>query len=541
MAFDTTTAASRRTPLMEIDLGSSTLRYSDESITLSDNTHYENRILSFPTIQLTLGRTVEATLRRPAVTVVLDNTDRAISDLFDANDGFAGKAVTLKLGSGTNVADYETRFVGCRRYPGNVSWDHSRFSISLEWDLISDMRVLPKNTFLEADYANIDDSAKFKPIPYIIGDFRSTATPAQQVPCYRVNTTTGTGGAFKIAEVLQSIENVYLNGVATSYTVTDATAGEFTLDVSYSSGDVVTAHVLGATTATFTGDGAEFSLPRIMYDLLTNSDLLNLSTSRLLTTAFATWETFLDSTVVGRRWIGTPVSSATLLAELASDGFADLYINPSNEYVPVYRKTPVSESLTTFREGDLLPDAQTERRFSVNMDPERLYANVVIGDYALEPSPTVSHLETAEEESSTAIATLGARRTRRFQMNWLYSSAAAQPRAALELSTYSTEVTHINITLGPPGLTILPTNRFRLAYSAFETPSGGNVFYVRSVAYDYTRMQATIEAVGVSGSFSGYWTNDAAPNWATANAAQKAAQGFWTDASGESDTESRWF
>jgi hypothetical protein len=90
VAFNTTTASLKRTALMEIDLGSSTLRYADEPIVLSDDTYYDHRIISFPTIQLSLGRLLDPEFRRPAIVVVLDDSDGAISTLFEANDGFAG-------------------------------------------------------------------------------------------------------------------------------------------------------------------------------------------------------------------------------------------------------------------------------------------------------------------------------------------------------------------------------------------------------------------------------------------------------------------
>ena len=43
MAFDFTTTTKQRTPLMEIDLGATTLRYADQHLSLSDGTHYEGR------------------------------------------------------------------------------------------------------------------------------------------------------------------------------------------------------------------------------------------------------------------------------------------------------------------------------------------------------------------------------------------------------------------------------------------------------------------------------------------------------------------
>ena len=69
-------------------------------------------------VQLSLGRLLNAEFRRPSITVTLSAPDRAISKLFLAHNEFVGKPVTLKIASGTNAADVETRFVGCRKFPG---------------------------------------------------------------------------------------------------------------------------------------------------------------------------------------------------------------------------------------------------------------------------------------------------------------------------------------------------------------------------------------------------------------------------------------
>jgi len=160
MAFDSTSAVAARTPLMEIDLGGTTLRYSDRNISLSDGTHYEARILSFPSILISLGWLLDSEFRRPSILVVLDNADDALSTLFNENDGFVNKAITLKVGHGTTASNFETRFVGCRRFPGGIKWDEGRFQMQIEWDLQADMRVLPRNKFDFATYPRAEEKAR---------------------------------------------------------------------------------------------------------------------------------------------------------------------------------------------------------------------------------------------------------------------------------------------------------------------------------------------------------------------------------------------
>jgi len=551
VAFDFTTTTKQRTPLMEIDLGATTLRYADQHLSLSDGTHYEGRIISFPSVQLSLGRLLNAEFRRPSITVTLSDPDREISTLFLANNEFVGKPVTLKIVSGTNAADVKTCFVGCRKFPGGVSWDDGRFSMAIEWDLKADMRPLPRQKFFPSAYPRVEDKSKFLPIPWIYGDFRSTVTENQKVPCYQIDYNEGTGGRFKIAETLQAIEAVYKNGVSVAFTASagDITAGEFVLDVAYDPLlDTIEAHVLGATTATFSGAGAEFSLPRLAYDLLTNSSLLDLAASRINVTAFADWEGELSANTLGRRWIGTETAGGTLLAEIFSDGLADNYLNTSNEYTPIYRKRDTQSGIPTYREADLKPLGRQGRAFSVQVDEQTTYANVVVGDYARRPESGESYAASVTDEGTSAISAAGSRHRRRLRMGWLYTAAAAEPRTAIELTIFSREVQTTRITLGPPGLALNPTDQFKLAYGPYElADGGGTVFQVRDIQYNFRDMEATVTAWNLDPLTSGTYTNDAAPNWASASASQRVSQGFWTNDSGEADpgdsasTDSKFF
>lgn len=550
MAFDSTSAVAARTPLMEIDLGGTTLRYSDRNISLSDGTHYEARILSFPSILISLGWLLDSEFRRPSILVVLDNADDALSTLFNENDGFVNKAITLKVGHGTTASNFETRFVGCRRFPGGIKWDEGRFQMQIEWDLQADMRVLPRNKFDFATYPRAEEKARSQAVPWIYGDWRSTVTENQKVRCYQINQHEGVGGRFKIAQELQSIEQVYKNGVAATYIVSgsDEVNGEFVLGEDYNpSTDTIEAHVLGATTATFAGAGAEFSLPRLAYDLLTNSKLLGLSSSRINVAAFAAWENELHSNSVGRRWIGAETAGAVLLAEIMTDGQADLYLNNSNLYTPVFRKREVAGGIPTFREGDLAPHTGGGRHFSVQVDPEGTYANEIVGDYARQPHLIGNFANSITDSSPTAISNTGTVKRRRLRMNWLYTAAAAGPRTQTELATYSREVQTIKIRLGPPGLTLAPTDQFKLDYSNFANSSGGTSFQVRDVLYDFSAMEAEITAWNLNALTSGFWSSGSAPNWATASTSQRSSQGFWTDGNGLADpadstsNNSRWF
>jgi len=270
--------------------------------------------------------------------------------------------------------------------------------------------------------------------------------------------------------------------------------------------------------------------------------MLGIDTSRINETAFANWENELQANDLGRRWIGEETQGATLLAEIMSDGFADLYLNASNEYTPIYRKRDHAAGVPAFRSADLAPAEPGRRAYSVQVDPEQTFANVVVGDYSRKPEFTQGYSASKTHESSSAITAVGTRHRRRLRMNWLYTQAAAEPRAQRELAIFSREVRTIQVRLGPPGLVLDLTDQFTLAHSSFELSDGtGSYFQVRDILHDFNAMEATVKAWNLDPLTFGYWTLDAAPNYGTASAAQKASQGFWTDANGDSDQTSKWF
>ena len=173
----------------------STLRYSDIDLALSDGTLYEGRIRSMTPLRQDLGRLLEEQFILPELTIDLHNGDDAVRVLLDANDNFVGRAVTLKMGQGTTATDYETRFTGQIRYPDGVQWDDEVASLTFSDDLEGDNAILPANKIFPGTYPNAEGKSSFLCIPEVLGDFRTTAGGGETVPGFCVNTKreAGTG------------------------------------------------------------------------------------------------------------------------------------------------------------------------------------------------------------------------------------------------------------------------------------------------------------------------------------------------------------
>lgn len=184
----------------------STLRYSDIDLALSDGTLYEGRIRSMTPLRQDLGRLLEAQFVLPELTIDLHNGDDAVRVLLDANDNFVGRAVTLKMGQGTTAGDYETRFTGQIRYPDGVQWDDEVASLTFSDDLEGDNAILPANKIFPDTYPNAESKSSFLCIPEVLGDFRTTAGGGETVPGFCVNTKREAGTGYVARWLLAEAE-----------------------------------------------------------------------------------------------------------------------------------------------------------------------------------------------------------------------------------------------------------------------------------------------------------------------------------------------
>ncbi len=544
MAFDDTSSIQDWRQLVEIELTGKTIRYARDAVTFDDGTVYEARLLSMSAMTLSAGQILDPRVTMPSLTLTLDNSDSAISDLFDDYE-FANRRTTVKIGQGTASADYTTVFVGTVLFPSGMEVDETRVTIDLDDEHMKDERVLPVNKFFASTYPNIEEKSKNLPIPFVYGDWRTTAAGGETVPCYCVNTSTRT---FKIADhAIKQIEAVYKNGVAATVTSTDLTNAEFTISDSYDQlTDVITANIQGATDdATSSGNLLE-SLPTIVDDILTTH--LSVPTANIDATAFAAW-TANVGTVKARRHISSEVSSNSLITDALIEGFADLIVE-DGKYAPKFRIASLT-NLDQYRDYDMMARQDGVKQFKVSRDPERITLNQIVADYNYDPV-NLRYKGRYDEEDAAAIALVGSRRRRRMQYKFIYQDADAETRAERELYAFAAELEMVTVGIGPRSLTKKPTDQFRLVYNKYtDADTGFGVpFQVRDIQIDFNQMRAVIRAWNILTLSAGRWTEDTAPTWLSSDLVQREEHGFWTDNNGyadpsaspdETSKRSKWF
>jgi hypothetical protein len=544
MAFNDTSSIQDWRQLVEIELTGKTIRYARDAVTFDDGTVYEARLLSMSAMTLSAGQILDPRVTMPSLTLTLDNSDSAISDLLDDYE-FGNKRTTVKIGQGTASADYTTVFVGTVLFPSGIEFDDTTVTIDLDDERMKDERVLPVRKFFTSTYANVEEKSRNLPIPFVYGDWRTSAAGGETVPCYCINTSTKT---FKIADhAIKQIEAVYKNGVAATVTSSNLTTAEFTISDSYDQlTDVITANIQGATDdATSSGNLLE-SLPDIVDDILTTH--LSVSTSNINASAFTAW-TANVGTVKARRHISTEVSSNSLITDALIEGFADLIIE-DGKYTPKFRIASLT-SLDQYRDYDMMARQDGVKQFKVSRDPERITLNQIVANYNYDPV-NLKYKGRFDEEDAAAIALVGSRRRRRMEYKYIYQDADAETRAERELYAFAAELEMVTVGIGPRSLTKKPTDQFRLVYNKYtDADTGFGVpFQVRDIQIDFNQMRAMIRAWNILTLSAGRWTESTAPTWLSSDLVQREEHGFWTDANGyadpsaspdETSKRSKWF
>jgi hypothetical protein len=544
MAFNDTSSIQDWRQLVEIELTGKTIRYARDAVTFDDGTVYEARLLSMSAMTLSAGQILDPRVTMPSLSLTLDNSDSAISDLLDDYE-FGNKRTTVKIGQGTASADYTTVFVGTVLFPSGIEFDDTTVTIDLDDERMKDERVLPVRKFFTSTYANVEEKSRNLPIPFVYGDWRTSAAGGETVPCYCINTSTKT---FKIADhAIKQIEAVYKNGVAATVTSSNLTTAEFTISDSYDQlTDVITANIQGATDdATSSGNLLE-SLPDIVDDILTTH--LSVSTSNINASAFTAW-TANVGTVKARRHISTEVSSNSLITDALIEGFADLIIE-DGKYTPKFRIASLT-SLDQYRDYDMMARQDGVKQFKVSRDPERITLNQIVANYNYDPV-NLKYKGRFDEEDAAAIALVGSRRRRRMEYKYIYQDADAETRAERELYAFAAELEMVTVGIGPRSLTKKPTDQFRLVYNKYtDADTGFGVpFQVRDIQIDFNQMRAMIRAWNILTLSAGRWTESTAPTWLSSDLVQREEHGFWTDANGyadpsaspdETSKRSKWF
>lgn len=530
MALDLTKGTEQWRQVIEIALDSGTVRYAFTDLALDDGTYYSGRIRSMPVLRRSAGGFLDPRIVEPRLSIALDNADMAIRDSFDSTT-WGNRTVTVKVGQGTAAADYETVYTGSIAYPAGMSWDELEATIVVRSNIASDARSLPINKFNTSTYPNIETKSQWLPIPIVYGDWLQGSGSGERVPCFCINTSTR---QFKIADhAIKRLEAVYLNGASVAFSSTDLANATFILDVAYDPElDVVSANIQGATDDGTSGGNLLVNLADIFDDIL--QTWLGVASSKIDATALASWNGFLSRADDGRRVISAETSSNTLLSELLVDGFADIRVADA-KYAPRFRALQLT-GLTTLREFDILDDSPGKKQFSVEIDPQRVYGNEMVGDYSFDPI-TGRYNGSYEKEVSAEIAAKGARVRRRIKLNWIYKEAGAQARTEREAVLFGQDIEMPTIGFGPRALELGPTDQFRLTYNKWGNVDEGTPFQVRDVVSNYQGFTAKILAWNLQALATyGTWTADAAPDWSSSNNTQRETQGYWTNASGEADS-----
>lgn len=517
-------------------IGATNIRYADDELVLSDGRAFQNRIIGLSPLKRSVGSLLNPQLVRSQMTVTLDNRDDTVRTTIDTYE-FANASVVVELGVGEDATQYEEIFTGVVHFPGGIQWDERRVRITLDDSSAPVSRVLPINKIFPGTYANAATVALYRTIPIVYGDWRTSAGGGEKVPCYCIDTTAGTGGKFKISDRnLKSINNVYKNGSdITANCTMDENNGEFTISSTTTIDqdvDVVTANVQGATDDGTTSGTLIESIPDVVEDILTT--YMGVASGNIDSTAFAAWEANLTSNDVCRRVIKDEVSTDTLISELLTEGFADMFID-EGDYTPLYRVVVAASSVPSYRETDLFPLPSGGREFSVLRDGERVYCNQVVAPYRYDPVAD-EYAARYDDEDAAAIATVGSRRRRRLELKWLYVQAGAEGRVARELLTYATEIESVQVGVKGNAITLDPTDQFRLTYSKFGESGVGSPFQIRTLEKEFKpAIKTRLSAFHLATVYSGSWAPSTAPTWLLSSAIQRDTNGHWTDASGYAD------
>lgn len=530
MAFNPNSGANEWRKRVTFSGDAVTVRYADTDLAMSNGNFFAGRVLGISELRRSVGRLLDPKIQYPQMRVQLDNRNDDVRETFDQYN-LENRTVTIDIGQGTTEADYDELFTGVTKLSGG-DWTDDYFNVRISDLVEADARVLPPNKFFPSTYSNVEVKSKFLPIPIVYGDWRTTAGDGETVPCYCIDTTIK---KFKIADhALKEIEVVYLNGNdITSDCTLDASNGEFTiLSTTYDPDtDTVTANVQGATDDGTPSGNLLKTLPEILDDIL--QKWLEVSASKIDSTALTTWANNLSSDDEGRRVIKTELSSNSIISDLLVDGFADLTII-SGKYTPVYRIVSVDSDIDTYREDDIESNGGS-REFRVVRDEEQVYANQIVADYRITPT-NGDFTQRYDAEDSAAIASANIRKRRRITLNWVYKDAGAQARADRELYVFSSPIETVFLTLKTRAITKAPTNQFRLIYSKYELAANiGTPFQIREISTDPLKLTARIKAWSMLQLSPGRWTPNGAPTWLLSTAWQRETNGHWTDTNGYAD------
>ena len=528
---------------VKIVLSGETVRWGREERTLDDGTAVEKKLVSMTRLRRSTGSLLDPRIEYPSVSLQIDNKPEQdgtrVQDLVEQYE-FANAASTIHVGQAKAAASFEELFTGYVKFPGGVPFNDEFLTLFLTDARAKDALYLPTAQYKSATFPNMETGKinYYRPLP--IGDWRSTAEGGLSVPCVQIDSAVGAGGQFEIAGIpLKQLEDVKKNGVSAAYSAVDVDNKRFTLDVGYTPGiDVITAHVLGAT-ADNTVSGTAVEMAPDIFEYLLEHQMSVLSAD-INDTALSDWLANLDaSRDKMRRWIGgaAPTHSDDLIAQLMSEGFADLGIE-AGKYYPRYRIVSPGASLPQVNEEDIKQAGDNQGRiFEVLPEPEDIYANKVVADFQYDPVSALFK-DSDTQSDATAIAAKSQTVQRNMEFQWLYQATGAADRVAREVYVFSGSPELVNMEVGAMGTVREPSEQLRIVYNKYPADSSGLgvPFQVRDHEVDFLQMGAVLLAWNIERLGANKWTEDAVNTWLLATLAQRREKLFWCDDNGYPDT-----
>ena len=515
MALDTTAQVLDLHVLVKVSLTGATKYYAERHVAMDDGNWYDGRA-QIPSLRTAFQSLTEPHQQPSQVTLILENQDEGLDSDFSTYL-WGNRDVEIRVGEGTALADYSLVFAGYVQFPAGITRTDDTISLTLIDARVRDLKTLPTATYDTTTFPNCDPPDVGRGVLLAYGDF-VTASP-QTLRAAAIDTTLN---LFEVAgHTVGGISQVYRNGTAVAHSlVSTAPRGRFTLTTFTGSSDTVSARVIGKT-GTGLNLAATTTLEHpmdILYDLLV--DPLGVAATRIDTGSFTTLKNAMPTLKV-RRVLDSSVYSDSLIAELANNVGFDVYVDGGSYAVKL--REPVADTTLTLNSSDLVPQT-----FTVQDDPDRLFANRIVAKYNYDPANTrYNAIYTLDGTTSQTDYRLISERT--LALPWHFQATEAQARAQRELLLFQNPIQVVSAAFKHRALLKKLTDVVNLDWSIYTDAS----LQVRGVEYDWHTARVRFDLWDVLSFLPlGRWTLDSAPAYYVATADQQRLQGFWTDDNG---------
>jgi len=174
--------------IVQISAGGQTIYLSNRDIYVGEI--FYRTLTNLPTIRRTIGEWLSSEFEFSTLELTFNNADGQYNNLLPGGanyDGWAGNAVTVRIGLREVLASYQTIFEGTVIPEGGFSRSVSSITLRVRdlWARIN--RSMPTTVFTRAAYPQIDSSVEATSIPIIYGDWTVDLLDLADVPAFVVN------------------------------------------------------------------------------------------------------------------------------------------------------------------------------------------------------------------------------------------------------------------------------------------------------------------------------------------------------------------